>query len=141
MKLHALNTAFETLTPQTLPTLAALYAEDARFRDPFNRVQGRAAITAIFRHMFTQVETPRFVVTEQIAEGTQAFLVWEFHFLRGGEPLCIHGGSHLKFNADGLVAEHRDYWDAAEELYARLPLIGPLMRWLQRRLSAASARD
>mgnify|MGYP001478901331 CR=1 FL=1 len=136
MKLEALVIAFETLTPQTLPALAALYAEDARFRDPFNQVRGRAAITAIFRHMFTQVEAPRFVVTEQVAEGAQAFLVWEFHFLRGGHSLCIHGGSHLKFNADGLVSEHRDYWDAAEELYARLPLIGPLMRWLQRQLSA-----
>ena len=44
MKLPALIAAFETLTPQTLPALAALYAEEARFRDPFNNVQGRAAI-------------------------------------------------------------------------------------------------
>ena len=32
----------------------------------------------------------------------------------------------------GRVAEHRDYWDAAGELYARLPLIGPPMRLLLR---------
>jgi len=28
---------------------------------------------------------------------------------------------------------HRDYWDAAGELYAKLPLIGAVMRWLRRR--------
>jgi steroid delta-isomerase len=27
---------------------------------------------------------------------------------------------------------HRDYWDAAEELYEKLPLVGALMRWLKR---------
>ena len=140
MKLDALITAFETLTPETLPRLAALYAENARFRDPFNDVQGRAAIEAIFRHMFAQVEAPRFVVRERVVDGAAAFLVWDFHFRRGGQAMTIRGGSHLKFDADGRVSEHRDYWDAAEELYAHLPLIGPLMRWLQRRLSAASAR-
>jgi steroid delta-isomerase len=26
---------------------------------------------------------------------------------------------------------HRDYWDAAEELYEKLPVLGALMRWLK----------
>jgi hypothetical protein len=30
------------------------------------------------------------------------------------------------------VAVHRDYWDAAEELYEKLPLLGSLMRFLKR---------
>lgn len=35
--------------------------------------------------------------------------------------------------ADGRIAQHRDDWDAAEELYEKLPAIGALMRWLKRR--------
>ena len=31
------------------------------------------------------------------------------------------------------ITLHRDYWDAAEELYEKLPLLGTLMRWLKRR--------
>jgi steroid delta-isomerase len=30
---------------------------------------------------------------------------------------------------------HRDYWDAAGELYEQLPVIGSLMRWLKRRIA------
>lgn len=45
----------------------------------------------------------------------------------------IPGGSHLKFTADGLVDFHRDYWDAAEELYEKLPVVGRLMHWLKKR--------
>ena len=33
----------------------------------------------------------------------------------------------------GRITLHRDYWDAAEELYEKLPLVGGLMRWLKRR--------
>jgi hypothetical protein len=36
-------------------------------------------------------------------------------------------------DAQGLIVLHRDYWDAAEELYEKLPVVGALMRWLRRR--------
>jgi hypothetical protein len=62
-------------------------------------------------------------------------LLWEFHFRTrgiGAQAMCIKGASHLRFDAAGRVVEHRDYWDAAGELYARLPLIGAPMRLLLR---------
>jgi ketosteroid isomerase-like protein len=128
---------FETLTPRTLPQLAALYAEGARFKDPFNEVFGTAAITHIFEHMFESLNEPRFVVTQRIVDGTQLFLVWEMHFrfkrFDTVTPQVIRGGSHLTLTPDGRISDHRDYWDAAEELYEKLPLVGRLMKWLKRR--------
>ena len=41
------------------------------------------------------------------------------------------------FDAEGRVTSHRDYWDAAEELYMTLPVIGWLMRRLRGALSAS----
>ena len=38
----------------------------------------------------------------------------------------------MRFAADGRVVYHRDCWDAAEELYEKLPVLGALMRWLKR---------
>jgi steroid delta-isomerase len=32
------------------------------------------------------------------------------------------------------VAYHRDYWDSAEELYEKVPLLGAFMCWLKRRV-------
>jgi len=130
---------FEALTPHTLPALLALYAPEARFKDPFNDVQGLPAMQAIFQHMFDTLEAPRFTVRLAVTEGDDAFLTWDFTFQRRGssQPWCIHGSTHLHFGPDGRVALHRDYWDAAEELYAKLPLLGALMRWLQRQLRPA----
>jgi steroid delta-isomerase len=131
--------AFETLTLESVETLDALYAPEARFKDPFNEVQGLDAIQRIFRDMFAHTEQPRFVITERIEQGAQCFLTWEFHFafksFRQGQAQCVRGGSHLVLDADGRIAMHRDYWDAAEELYEKLPLIGALMRWFKRKVA------
>ncbi|MBK9442398.1 MAG: nuclear transport factor 2 family protein [Comamonadaceae bacterium] len=133
---HIVRT-FETLSLATVETLDALYAPDARFKDPFNDVRGLPAIQGIFRHMYVALENPRFVITGRIVQGAQCFLTWEFRFgfrrFKQGQAQCIVGGSHLVLNDAGRITLHRDYWDAAEELYEKLPLVGVLMRWLKRR--------
>jgi ketosteroid isomerase-like protein len=128
--------AFEALKREDLSRLGQLYADDARFKDPFNEVQGLPAIRGVFDHMFAALDSPRFIVTQAIVQGDQCFLVWDFlfRFRRFSSELqTVRGGSHLKFAADGRIALHRDYWDAAEELYEKLPGVGALMRWLKRR--------
>ena len=124
---------FEHLTPADVERLGEFYTADAFFKDPFNEVHGLAQVQRIFRHMFEALEAPRFVVTSRIAGAGECFLAWDFHFGLRGRALTIRGASHLRFAADGRVAWHRDYWDAAEELYEKLPVLGTLMRWLKKR--------
>ena len=130
---------FETLSPASLERLDAIYTPQTWFKDPFNEVRGLAALRQIFSHMYEALDQPRFVVTDCIAQGDQCFLSWnvEFHFRNfdRGALQTVRGGSHLKFTADGLIDYHRDYWDAAEELYEKLPWVGGMMRWLKKRAS------
>ena len=128
---------FETLTPHSVAALEIYYDPQARFKDPFNQVQGVAAIRRIFEHMFVALQAPRFVITGQVLQGSQCFLTWEFRFrfrnFQPGTEQTILGASHLVLSDQGLITLHRDYWDAAEELYEKLPLVGRLMRWLKKR--------
>lgn len=137
-RLRELIEFYETLAPESLARLEEFYAEDAYFRDPFNEVRGVHAIRAIFRRMFDTLDTPRFAVHEWTGDERGYFLVWDLSFrsrwLLGGPEQAIHGASHLRFNAHGEVVYHRDYWDTGEELYAKLPAIGGLIRWLRRRI-------
>ena len=129
-------TLFEQLSPQDLPRLAEIYTTDAHFKDPFNAVQGVTAIERVFEHMFSSLEAPRFVIRDVVVQGRQCFLSWDFMFRMkrfNRDEQVIHGGSHLRLAADGRITEHRDYWDAAEELYEKLPVLGALMRWLKQR--------
>jgi hypothetical protein len=127
---------FENLQRSELSRLGQIYAPQARFRDPFNEVQGVAQIEAIFQHMYRSLEQPHFYVTERVMQGRQCFLVWDFRFrfqrFSPAQWQTVHGSSHLRFDDQGLVEYHRDYWDAAQELYEKLPAVGSLMRWLRR---------
>ena len=126
MTLDDLIVFYNEFAPASVARFPEFYSDNAYFKDPFNEVRGLPAIQRIFTHMFGQVAEPRFV--------------WEFYYrvkLWGkGEAQVMRGVSHLKFDADGKVCYHRDYWDAAEELYMKLPAIGTLMRGLRRMLAA-----
>ena len=128
---------FEGLSPDSLGQLDSLYTANTWFKDPFNEVRGVGAVRDIFSHMYVALDRPRFVVTDSVTETSQCFLTWNFEFyFRNFDKTTlqnIRGCSHIKFTADGLVDFHRDYWDAAEELYEKLPWVGGLMRWLKRR--------
>jgi ketosteroid isomerase-like protein len=136
--------AFEHLQATDIARMGDWYDEQARFKDPFKDVQGLAQIQAIFQHMFDNLEQPRFVVTACLVQGSACFLVWDFLYryktMQTGVEQRIHGSSHLVFglNTQGewRVQSHRDYWDAAEELYEKLPWVGGLMRWLKRRVNS-----
>ena len=49
--------------------------------------------------------------------------------------MSIHGGTLLHFAPDGRVTSHRDYWDAAGELYEKIPLLGALLRRIKRHMA------
>ncbi|MGA8051768.1 MAG: nuclear transport factor 2 family protein [Burkholderiales bacterium] len=128
---------FESLTPDAVARLSEHYAANAWFKDPFNEVTGLEAIRRVFAHMYRQVEEPRFRVTDRVVAENGALLVWDFTFRLGRRAIVVRGATHLRFNGRGKVTYHRDYWDTAEELYGKLPLLGTLTRLLRRRLAAS----
>lgn len=140
MNADALIQFYHDISLDSLARFPEFYSDNAYFKDPFNEVRGVAAIQRIFTHMFSQVAEPRFVITEKVADAGGVMLIWEFYYrvrLWGkGEAQVMRGVSHLKFDPDGKVNYHRDYWDTAEELYMKLPALGTLMRGLRRVLSA-----
>jgi ketosteroid isomerase-like protein len=126
---------YAMLTPEQIDRVAEFYAADAQFRDPFNDVRGVTAIEAVLHHMFASTDNPHFIIGERIAQDHQAFVTWVFVCTLRGKVYEVAGGTHFRFNAQGQVTLHRDYWDAAEELLQKLPLVGAPIRWLRRRFA------
>jgi hypothetical protein len=135
-RIDALQHFYQTLSAERVQEFDSYYAQDAYFKDPFNEVTRLEHIQEVFARMFRQVADPRFIVSERIGDERGLFLIWEMKFRmrswRSRQVQVIRGVSHLRFNDDGKVVYHRDYWDTGEELYAKLPLIGPVVRFLRR---------
>lgn len=139
---NAIAFFFEHMGAEDVEMLGRQYTEDAFFKDPFNELQGLAGVQRIYAHMFESLTTPRFEVIEAVIQGNQCFLVWNFQFSLKGELelRSIHGSSHLRLASDGRIAYHRDYWDAGEEFYEKLPLLHSVLRWIKRKVAAPAAQ-
>ena len=126
------------MQPASLDRIDRYYPEDCHFKGPFNQGHGLAQTRRLSAHLFASLREPRFQVRGTVVQGSDCFLSWDllFRFKRYSDAgQRVHGASHLKLAADGRIAYHRDYWDTAEELYEKLPLLGSLMRWLKRRVA------
>jgi len=126
---------FETLNADRAADYADLAAPDVRFRDPFNDVTGPRAVIRILQGAFLRLDRPRFTVGAWAVDRQCLLLCWTMHwYARGGEIRVLPGMSEIAFAGDGRVERHTDHWDSGQ-LYARAPLLGPVIRLIRRRLA------
>jgi hypothetical protein len=88
---------------------AALYAPDCLFRSaPF---RGPELPLAYTRRVFPEAEASDVHFGEPVEEGDRAAVEWWATLVTpdGGEQ-ALAGCSLLRFDAEGLVVEARDYW-------------------------------
>lgn len=127
---------YTSLSEVSLSRIEDFYDNDAYFKDPFNEVRGAQKIKQIFDHMFRTTENPRFEFKDVIEQGDQVFLSWVFRFGLNHRQYEVFGASHLRLDQTGKIEMHRDYWDPAEELWQKLPLLGGVVRWLRAKFKA-----
>lgn len=131
-------TFFENLTPESLSRFEEVFSSDARFRDPFNDARGVAAVRRVFEKMFEDVDEHKFKVQSYAVSGNSAYLVWVFEITPKGKKKVwlIEGMSRIDFREDGKVTAHIDYYDAAGQIYEKVPLIGAVLRLMRRKIAA-----
>ena len=94
-----------------LPELEPLYHDDVVFSDPIQTVRGRDRFMAMNRRLVRRSRELRFDVRNAGETADSVFLFWTMTLApRVGPRLVVDGASELRLR-DGLVAEHRDYWD------------------------------
>ncbi len=134
---------FETFHEGTaLEAFRTIYHDKVTFKDPFNEVVGIEAVHEIFAHMYENLENPRFVINEYVEKENVAYVKWEFIFAFQGAKSeeRFEGVSRLLMNAEDKVISHTDYWDAAEHIYEKMPLVGTLLRFIKRKIARGEGR-
>ena len=68
-------------------------------------------------------------------KGNDVFVRWTMHteFTVMGQSCTIQsiGMSHLRFNSEGKIILHQDYWDSMQGFYQHLPIIGSVLLWIK----------
>lgn len=97
--------------------IAQLYAEDATFRShPFrDLVRGPKGAWEYARRAFAEEEQGADIrFGEPIVAGHRAAVeYWATFCASGGEDTTLAGVTVLRFDDDGLVTDHLDYWATA----------------------------
>lgn len=116
----------------------AVYAPDVRFNDTVKAIRGVDALERYLVETARNVESCRVEIDEAVPSPEGLYIRWRMYFvfksLRRGETQASVGMSHLRFDREGRVAYHQDYWDSGSNLYEKLPLLGAGIRAVKRRL-------
>ena len=128
-------TAYESLSVNNLDNLKNTFTNDIEFEDPFNKVNGKEAVIKIFTEMFEKIDNPKFQILElsyaqNFEKKLTVYLKWILNgkFKRNKKSFAIKGVSEVKFNHQGKVVRHIDYWDSITQLIVHLPYVGSLVK-------------
>jgi hypothetical protein len=111
-----------------------LYAEDAYFRDVYKAVQGRDNIESYFLKSAGTVHECTFDIQDIAVHEGNYYFRWIMNLTTKrwkDEPIKAVGMSHVRFDKEGMVIFHQDYWDSSV-IYEKVPVMGSVIRWIKK---------
>lgn len=125
---------FTNLTAQDLPEkIEMAYAEELYFSDTLNIINRRSALIDYLTETGERVDDIKVLILSVSYDNVDVYVRWkmETKFSVWGKDIDAHsvGISQLRFDQQGKVILHQDFWDSSEGLLSHLPFIGGVVRW------------
>ncbi len=115
-----------------------LYAPDLYFNDTIHTFNDRDALVDYLVRTGESLDESRVEVRQVVRDGADVFLRWSMEFRTRAAGKDIHsqsiGMTQLRFDEQGRVVLHQDFWDSGHALYAHLPIVGFFVRRAHNRL-------
>ena len=111
-----------------------VYAPEAWFNDT---IATEVGIDAIEKYLLKTAEGAEKVsakINDVAVSGSDCYVRWTMEIrtknLAGGQPIITEGVSQLRFDEQGRIVLHQDFWNPATGIYQHLPLLGPAIRFV-----------
>lgn len=114
--------------------IKTVYAESAYFRDGYREVRGLENIEAYFLKSAETVHECTFDFHDVAIHEGNYYVRWVMNLTTKrwkDEPITAVGMSHVRFDKDGKVIFHQDYWDTSL-VYEKIPIMGSVIRWVRK---------
>ncbi len=125
---------FADIRADRVPELTpALYAPDAFFNDTLKTIRGSEGIAKYFIKTAEHTDFVRAEVVDVARSGTNYYVRWvmDVRFKGGKETIRTIGMTHLRFDKEGRIVLHQDFWDSTTGFFEHAPVIGPVIRWMK----------
>jgi hypothetical protein len=118
------------------PTAAELYADRFYFSDTLVTTESRGTALAHLERMRSTTGSLEVTLLNRLDDGADVYLVWHmratFAPVRSTVTSDTIGITHLRFDSDGRIVLHQDFWDASEGLYQHVPVLGSVIHRIRR---------
>lgn len=117
-----------------------VYAADAYLDDTLAIHHGVEEIETYFLKTSATMTHYQVTIQDTARSGDDFYVRWTMVFaapaLSSGQQIHSEGISLIRFNRDGKVAFHRDFWDSGQNFYAHLPVVGGAVGFVRKRLQS-----
>jgi hypothetical protein len=117
---------------------AKVYTSDAFLDDTLVVHHGAASIESYFVKTAANMSHCQVAIDDVSKNGENYYVRWTMIFeapaMSGGQPVHSVGISQVRFNREGKVAFHQDFWDSGKNFYAHLPVAGGVIGFIRKRL-------
>lgn len=130
---------YDRLDQGPLPELvAATYADSLYFNDTVVTLRDRKTLLAYLEQTQSRLGDIEFEALGTSAHNGDLYVRWRmrtrFTVLGQDRDVQTIGISHLRFNDQGKIILHQDFWDSMQGFYQHIPLIGGLLQWIKKGL-------
>jgi hypothetical protein len=121
------------MTPASVNASATrVYAPSAYLNDTLVAIEGADKIRDYFARSAERTRALKVQFLEVARTGIDYYVRWEMTIdapgLGGGQPVVSYGVSQLRFDPQGRILIHKDFWDSATGLWEYAPIVGPVLR-------------
>lgn len=121
--------------PSTADKISQLYASSLYFNDTVTTLRTRTDLSEYMGKTSDRLNVSTVKIDQVIRDGEDVFVRWNMHFSSSAYGMGVDsesiGMTHLRFNEQGEIILHQDFWDAAAGLYEHLPIVGFFVRRAQ----------
>lgn len=118
--------------------VAEVYADELFFNDTLKTIRRSDQLEA---YLLETAEALQFgkVTYEDVAQsGADTYVRWRMVYrskkLSPKQDIVTVGMSHLRFDQEGKVVLHQDFWDSTRGVFEHVPLLGAGIRAIKKRL-------
>ena len=115
-----------------------VYAPDAYLNDTLKTLHGSAAIREYFIKTAQGLDSMKVSFDDQAVSGRNYYFRWtmdtRMKHLAPGKNVRTIGVTMVRFDPQGRVLLHQDFWDSAQGVWDHVPVLGSVIKWIQSKI-------